>query len=215
MGKSNNGFTLLEIVIVLAILMVSLDVLSRLMTASLNQSVSTEEDTEIQITCQNMLNTIASGAIEISGAQSFEIPGFPLWSLNLTAREGILPSLVEITLSAQKYEETQEISPDDPNRYIVSRIPVSGRCIILTQWIKRDTLRFQKGEAPQSAQSIPTTETTMETIPDDIFKVTDSMKTEEGVKPESGENSDIFKEAGIFSSQTSSGENTETTPKEP
>lgn len=134
-NRTSGGFTLLEILIVLAILLFGLAVVSQLMSGSLRQADDTEERTEIQLVCQNRLNEIASGALVVSPGVPETIPSFPHWIMRTFLSETPLPNVSACTVIAQKYETTQSI-------------PIEGKQIILKQWMTRDSIQIAANTIP-------------------------------------------------------------------
>ncbi|MDD3588204.1 MAG: type II secretion system protein [Thermoguttaceae bacterium] len=126
--RTSQGFTLLEVLIVLAILLFGLAVVSELMSGSLRYSDDTEEQTEIQLVCQNRLNEIASGAVTVSPGVPETVPSFPHWVMRTFLGETPLPNVTACTVVAQKYEAAKDM-------------PIEGKQIVFKQWMTRDSIQ--------------------------------------------------------------------------
>ncbi|MDO4587488.1 MAG: type II secretion system protein [Planctomycetia bacterium] len=141
--SSKNGFSLLEILVVLVILMFGLTVLSQLMNASMRQSILADEQTAVQIFCQNTMSRILSGEMAVLSGMNFPVESQPHWQATVLLEQGILPNILTIRIIAQKYEEKLEPSPDQPGRFITSFVPVGGQNIVITQWVRRNAVKLQ------------------------------------------------------------------------
>lgn len=143
----NHGFTLLEILVVLALLLVGLGVLSDLLSSSLRQSVEAEEKTSIQVACQNRLNGFVSGEESISDGLSQPIEGFGGWFMTVHLESAPLPTLARIRIVAQKFE-TVEGDSGRAGTIGISQIPIAGQQIVLSQWVRRSDLSLQSTVNP-------------------------------------------------------------------
>ncbi len=156
-NRIGNGYTLIEVLVSLAILMFSLTVIGRLMRSSMLQTVNSEEETEVQIVCRNTLDSILSGALSITPRQMFPMPGFPDWEIQITCVQGVLPGITEICLNAQKYELTDANDNFETDGAVNSfsdgaagsgsdktagRIPVPNRRIFLKQWAQTSSIHL-------------------------------------------------------------------------
>ena len=151
-----NGYTLIEVLVSLAILMFSLTVIGRLMRSSMTQTLQSEEETEVQIVCRNTMDSILAGALSIDPKQKFSMPGFSDWEIEIACVQGSLPGITEIFLIAQKYEipdsgptviaafsgSADSGSSGQMSNQTSGRIPVDGRRIILKQWAQTSTIRL-------------------------------------------------------------------------
>lgn len=135
--KRSYGFTLLEILIVLAILLLGMSMLSQLMRSAIRESVFSEEQTEIQIICQNMMNRLMSGSDSFPIDKPIEIPGFTDWSITISLNENKIPSLMGIQILARKFEPIYSSSSDS------EKIPVPGQRVYLEQWVGKDSIAIK------------------------------------------------------------------------
>ena len=152
-----SGFTLLEVLIVLAILLLGMTALSQLLNASARQSVDAEEKTSVQLCCQNRLQEILSGERPIVRSAEEPIPNCDDWTMTVFLDSTAIPELARVRIVAQKYERTQEASAERPGVYLLSRVPIAGGHLILAQWARRDSVRVEGG-AQQTIGSLETTD---------------------------------------------------------
>lgn len=124
-----DGFTLLEVLVVLALLLFGLGVVAELMNGSARQASDSEERTEVQLACQNTLNEIACGARPVVPGSVLTIPSLPHWTMQILVEELSLPGVVAIKLLAQKYESTQQV-------------PVAVKQVVFKQWMARASIRY-------------------------------------------------------------------------
>lgn len=144
MKSLRYGFTLLEILIVLTILLGGLSVLSTLLGSAMRQAVEAEEKTSIQMICQNRLNRILSGEETVLPDEAQVIDRFDQWSMTIHLDDGPLTELVRIRIVAQKYEKTREPSADRPGVYVESSVPILGQHLIVAQWARRQSVQVQR-----------------------------------------------------------------------
>ncbi len=136
-----NGFTLMEILVVLAILGMGLALITSMTTHSARYSERVEEETNVQLACENMMNSILAGnTVALIGVE-IPIPDAPRWSAKVEALDGPIEKVVAIRITAQRYETFQTLSPDNPELMTVSRIPETGRTIVVKEWALRSSVR--------------------------------------------------------------------------
>ena len=80
MKRETRGFTLIEVLVVLAVLIAGFTALTQLQTSALRESAEAEEKTSIQVLCQNELEKILAGIAELVPDQENPIPEFNDWS---------------------------------------------------------------------------------------------------------------------------------------
>lgn len=142
--RAPGGFTLLEILVVLTILLTGLAVLSTLLGSAMKQAVEAEEKTSIQMICQNRMNQILSGEATAVVDDPETIEGFETWTMTVHLDDAPLPQLTRIRIVAQKYEQRREPSPDRPGVYIQSSVPILGQHLILAQWARRNRVKLER-----------------------------------------------------------------------
>ena len=123
--RKASGFTLLEILVVLAILMVGMAALTTLVRSAMNQSSEAEEKTTVQVECRNLMNRILSAEIPAVWPDKIELPGVDDWRVSTILDPTPIQELVCVTITARKYERD---------------LPVVGEEVTLSQWAERKTL---------------------------------------------------------------------------
>lgn len=121
----NRGFTLLEILVVLAILMTGMAALSTLVRSAMKQSTEAEERTTVQVECRNLMNRILSAEIPALWSEKVELPGVEDWRASTTLSPTPLQELTCITITARRYERD---------------LPVVGEEVTLSQWAEKRSL---------------------------------------------------------------------------
>ena len=143
-GREQSGFTLLEIMIVLVILLTGLIALSQLLSASLRQSVEAEEKTSIQMICQNRLGRFLSGEEAVPRGVNEPIPDFNDWFMTVHLEDGPVEGVNRIRIVAEKQERIEEPSADRPGAVTLSYIPVAGQRIVLAQWVRSASIKIER-----------------------------------------------------------------------
>jgi len=151
-----SGFTLIEILVVLVILLTGLSVLSSLLGTAMRQSVEAEEKTSIQLYCQNRLNRILSGELPVQSGMTELIDDYPEWQLSVWADTAPIPELVRIRITAQKYEKVRSPSPNQPGVFIDSDVPIIGQHLVIAQWVRREMVRMVQTKADGSNAAVGT-----------------------------------------------------------
>ncbi|MBQ1456027.1 MAG: type II secretion system protein [Thermoguttaceae bacterium] len=123
--RKTSGFTLLEILVVLAILMVGMAALTTLVRSAMNQSSEAEEKTTVQVECRNLMNRILSAEIPAVWPDKVELPGVDDWWVSTILDPTPIQELVCVTITARKYQRD---------------LPVVGEEVTLSQWAERKTL---------------------------------------------------------------------------
>lgn len=146
-GREKSGFTLLEVMIVLVILLTGLVALSQLLSASLRQSVEAEEKTSIQMICQNRLGRFLSGEETIPRGVNEPIAGFNDWFMTVHLEDGPVEGLSRIRIVAEKQERIEESSGERPGAITFSYLPVAGQRVVLAQWVRSASVKVERGAA--------------------------------------------------------------------
>lgn len=153
--RSARGFTLLEVIVVLAILLIGFAALSQLQNSALRQSVEVEEKTSIQVICQNEMDRILANETAVMNNQTLPIPGFNDWSMTVRLENAPLPNLVRIRITAQKFEESRRPSPNRPGVFDIVKRPIGD--LTIAQWARLRSIRVagMNRPAPNHAQNFP------------------------------------------------------------
>ena len=138
-----SGFTLLEILVAFAILVMGLSIVAALATSSSRQAVQVEEETGVQLACQNLMNSILAGDATVSLGVEVPLPDTPNWSARVELLDGPISNLVAIRIVATRFEIIETPHPTDPTLTISTRSVESGRQYVLKEWARRADVRMQ------------------------------------------------------------------------
>ncbi len=167
MRDRRSAFTLLEILVVLAILGMGLALITATATTTARYSERVEEETSVQLACQNLMNSIlAGGAIATVGVE-LPIPDVPNWSTSVELLDGPISNLVAIRITAQRYQTYETPSLTEPNGVLTSRVPEEGRRFILKEWARREEIKTRVVQT-NSDGSLKATDGTGETVWNDL-----------------------------------------------
>ena len=148
MKRETRGFTLIEVLVVLAVLIAGFTALTQLQTSALRESAEAEEKTSIQVLCQNELEKILAGIAELVPDQENPIPEFNDWSYTVQYRPAPVPGLIVIRVVARKSEYTR-VPSDRPGVFDMVRKPLAE--VIVAQWADPDRIRIA-GRTPAAPQ---------------------------------------------------------------
>ena len=137
MKKRRGAFTLLEILVVLAVLGMGLALVSAMMRNSAQYSERVEEDSAVQLVCDNMMSSILSGGMTATIGVELPIPDAPRWTVTTELLDGPIPSVVAVRITARRYDQPQTESPTNPGASTVARTPTPGRVFVLKEWARR------------------------------------------------------------------------------
>ncbi len=141
-GK-RSGFTLLEILVAFAILIMGLSIVAALATTSARQAVQVEEETGVQLACQNLMNAILAGDATVSLGVEVPLPDTPNWAARVELLDGPISNLVAIRIVATRFEIVETPHPTDPTLTISTRSFEGGRQYVLKEWARRADVRTQ------------------------------------------------------------------------
>lgn len=141
-GK-RGGFTLLEILVAFAILIMGLSIVAALATTSSRQAVQVEEETGVQLACQNLMNSILSGDATVSLGVEVPLPDTPNWAARVELLDGPISNLVAIRIVATRFEIIETPHPTDPTLTISRRSFEGGKQYVLKEWARRADVRTQ------------------------------------------------------------------------
>jgi type II secretory pathway pseudopilin PulG len=140
---NRGGFTLLEILVAFAILIMGLSLVATLATTSARQAVRVEEETGVQLACQNLMNAILSGDAVVSLGVEVPLPDTPNWAARVELLDGPISNLVAIRIVATRFEIIETPHPTDPTQTISRRSFDGGRQYVLKEWARRADVRTQ------------------------------------------------------------------------
>ena len=138
---ARSGFTLLEILVVLAILGMGLALVTSMTTHSARYSERVEEETNVQLALENMMNSILSGNTTATLGVEIPIPDAPRWFAKVELLDGPIDNVVAIRITAQRYETIQVLTTNNPNVETTARLPEDGRRVVLKEWARRSSVK--------------------------------------------------------------------------
>lgn len=140
---NRGGFTLLEILVAFAILIMGLSIVAALATTSARQAVQVEEETGVQLACQNLMNAILAGDATVSLGVEIPLPDVPNWAARVELLDGPISNLVAIRIVATRFEIVETPHPTDPTLTISTRSFEGERRYVLKEWARRADVRTQ------------------------------------------------------------------------
>ncbi|MBQ7111690.1 MAG: type II secretion system protein [Thermoguttaceae bacterium] len=141
--ENRGGFTLLEILVAFAVLIMGLSIVAALATTSARQAVQVEEETGVQLACQNLMNAILAGDATVSLGVEIPLPDVPNWAARVELLDGPISNLVAIRIVATRFEIIETPHPTDPTLTISTRSFEGGRQYVLKEWARRADVRTQ------------------------------------------------------------------------
>ena len=137
MKQTRRAFTLLEIIVVLAILGMGMALVSAMMRNSAQYSERVEEDSAVQLVCDNMMSSILSGTMTATLGVELPIPDAPRWTVTTELLDGPIPSVVAVRITARRYDQLATETSANPG----ARTPTPGRVFVLKEWARRANVR--------------------------------------------------------------------------
>lgn len=148
----HQGFTLMEVLVVLAILVTSFAALSQLQTSALKEAAEVEEKTSVQTLCQNELEKILAGITEIVPFQQMAIADFDGWIMTIRLEDVPFPNLTRIRITAQKCEILHTPS-GRPGVFDIIQKPIAE--VTVAQWTNPNRIRIA-GRIPSADRDTKT-----------------------------------------------------------
>ena len=102
-NKQRNGFTLLEILITTAVLLVGLTAIFQTTRSALHRMTAAKELTEAQNACQTTLNELLAQSAKIRSNEGQPIPQLPHWQIRVDLYPAPQSRLYVLHLSAQQF----------------------------------------------------------------------------------------------------------------
>lgn len=151
--KRRDAFTLMEILIVLAILGFGMTLIVEMTTFAARNSERVEEDTVVQLACENLMNSILAGEAVAHVGVSTPIPDAPNWETSVELLDGPIDKLVAIRITAQRYVVEEVPSLADPTVPIATKVPDVGKFYVIKEWARRDEIKAVVVSPPESNQT--------------------------------------------------------------
>ena len=182
---TRNGFTLLEILVVLAILGMGMALITQMTTVAARHSERVEEDTTVQLACENMMNSILAGNLTATIGVSIPIPDAPNWEITVELLDGPIEKLVAIRITAQRYVTELIPSFTNPNEIFENKIPDEGRRYVLKEWARRSEIKTRVVQTNANGES-SAIDGTGETVWNDLNGSLDGLGGSSNLGPGSG-----------------------------
>lgn len=130
-----GGFTLLEIIVVLAVLGMGMAIIGAMMRSSARYSERVEEETAVQLACDNLMSSILSGNMTATLGIELPIPDAPNWTTKVELLDGPLDNIVAVRITAQRYDVQRSL--DASGAVLETRTPISDRTYVVKEWARR------------------------------------------------------------------------------
>ncbi|MDR0704135.1 MAG: prepilin-type N-terminal cleavage/methylation domain-containing protein [Planctomycetaceae bacterium] len=98
------GYTLLEILIATAILLLGLTAILGIMRSTHQRSVAAADLADAQLACQTLLNEFLAQQSRIKPMEAKPIEGLPNWKITAAVYPATQPGLFTIHVTAQKFD---------------------------------------------------------------------------------------------------------------
>lgn len=98
-----NGYTLLEVLISTAILVIGLSAVLGVVRSAQQKSAAAADLATAQLACQTVLNELMAQQNPLTFVQGKTIDGLPDWKINIEIRTAQQPELRAVHVLAQKY----------------------------------------------------------------------------------------------------------------
>lgn len=167
MNNRNAAFTLLEILVVLAVLGFGMGLVVELTAKSARISERVEEDTFVQLACDNMMNSILAGNMTATVGVSSPIPDAPNWETTIELLDGPIEKLIAIRIVAQRYVEETYPSAQDPSVPVVVRTPDPARRYVIKEWARRAEIKTRVVKVSSTGETTAV-DGTGETVANDL-----------------------------------------------
>ncbi|MDR2439568.1 MAG: prepilin-type N-terminal cleavage/methylation domain-containing protein [Planctomycetaceae bacterium] len=134
-----NGYTLLEILMATAILLLGLTTVLGIMRSTHQRSVAAADLADAQLACQTLLNELLAQQSRIAPVSAKPIEGLPDWNISATVYPAPKPGLFVLHITAQKID----LNTKKP----------AGIIYQLLRWVSQDRI-----EVPERKEVIEGTE---------------------------------------------------------
>lgn len=170
------GFTLLEILVVLAILGMGMGLITQMTIVSARNSERVEEDTFVQLACENMMNSILAGNMTATIGVSTPVPDAPNWETTVELLDGPIQKLIAIRITAQRYEIQEYPSLDGSGTPIVEKTPDEARRFVIKEYARRADVKTRVVRIDSQGKTT-VVEGTGDTVAKDVAGVLGQMGT--------------------------------------
>jgi general secretion pathway protein I len=138
-SRARSGFSLMEMLVVTAVLLVAVGVLAELAGVGRQHARAAEDAATAQRTCQNLVQEILCGALPLEAVSEAVVPETPEWTYSIALRPLEQfewdPGLAELRVTVAK-------TPDGSK---------PGKPFSLTRWVRYSSRGKRTGERVDSA----------------------------------------------------------------
>ncbi|MDO5749063.1 MAG: type II secretion system protein [Planctomycetia bacterium] len=167
-NADKRGFTLLEILIVLAVLGMGLAIISMMMKNSATYSGRVKEETNVQLVCDSMMSSILSGNMTATLGVELPVPDEPNWTTKVELVDGPLESIVAVKITARRYETPAPIGMGiDASGEATGRVASQGRRFAIKEYARRANVQTRVVKIGQNGETT-TVDGTGETVAQDM-----------------------------------------------
>ena len=138
---TNRGFTLLEILVSLVVLATGMVLVMQMTNVAAKHSERVEEETIVQLACENMMNSILAGHLTATVGISTPIPDAPGWETTVELLDGPIEKVIAIRITAQYYQTDYFPSPINPGEVLESKTPDLSRRYVIKEWARRAEIK--------------------------------------------------------------------------
>jgi prepilin-type N-terminal cleavage/methylation domain-containing protein len=125
---TRHGYTLLEILIATAILLLGLTAILGIMRSTHQRSVAAADLADAQLACQTLLNELLAQQSRIKPIPAKPIEGLPDWNITVAVYPATQPGLFTVHVTAQKFDSN-------------TKMP-AGRMYQLLRWVPQDRVEI-------------------------------------------------------------------------
>ncbi|MGN0930806.1 MAG: type II secretion system protein [Thermoguttaceae bacterium] len=167
-NADKRGFTLLEILIVLAVLGMGLAIISMMMKNSAAYSGRVKEETNVQLVCDSMMSSILSGNMTATLGVELPVPDEPNWTTKVELVDGPLDSIVAVKITARRYETPAPIGMGiDASGEATGRVASQGRRFAIKEYARRANVQTRVVKIGQNGETT-TVDGTGDTVAQDM-----------------------------------------------
>ncbi len=173
-AATRRAFTLLEILVVLAVLGMGMGLITQMTLVASRHSERVEEDTFVQLACENMMSSILAGNMTATVGVSTPIPDAPNWETTIELLDGPIEKLVAIRITAQRYAIEEYPSQDGSGFPISVREPEDGRRFVIKEYARRADIKTRVVQTNAQGE-MTATDGTGETFANDLLGQQNAM----------------------------------------
>lgn len=109
-SAKSKGYTLLEVLMAAAVLVIGLSAVLGLMRSAQQRSAAAADLAAAQLACETVLNELLAQQQPLTFVQGKPIDGLPDWRINIEVRATAQPELRAVHLLAQRYTVDGELA---------------------------------------------------------------------------------------------------------